>query len=81
MKKILFPVVVLAFLAGCAADSASTTTSNDKDEAVYTTGSNIPCKVKAGDPTQQTLSKEEWERQKDRGVAAQNPNSGGGNPR
>ena len=77
MKKTLFPAVVLAFLAGCAANPASTTTSNDKDEAVYTTGSNIPRKVKPGDPTQQTLSKEEWERQKDRGPAMQNPNSGG----
>jgi outer membrane lipoprotein-sorting protein len=80
MKKILFPVAALVFLAGCAADSATTATS-EKDEAVYTTGSNIPKKVRSGDPTQQTLSKEEWVRQKERGVALPNPNSGGGNSR
>lgn len=81
MKKILFPVAALVFLAGCAAGPASTTASTEKDEAVYTTGSNIPKKVRAGDPQQQTLSKEEWERQKERGVAMPNPNSGGGQPR
>ncbi|APV51219.1 hypothetical protein BWI17_16945 [Betaproteobacteria bacterium GR16-43] len=81
MKKILFPVAALVFLAGCAAAPASTATSSEKEEAVYTTGSNIPKKVRSGDPTMQTMSKEEWERQKERGVAMPNPNSGGGNSR
>jgi len=75
MKKILAPLVVLPFLAACAADTASTS-SESKEVAVYRTGSNIPSKS-TRDPGSSTVSKEEYERDRERGPAPVNPNSGG----
>ena len=75
MKKILAALVALPFLAACAADTASTT-EEPKDVAVYRTGSNIPSKS-TRDPGSATVSKEDYERDRERGPAPVNPNSGG----
>ena len=75
MKKILAPLVALPFLAACAANTASTS-AEPKEEAVYRTGSNIPSKS-ARDPGSTTVSKEDYERDRERAAAPVNPNSGG----
>ena len=79
MKSILAPLAALPFLAACAADTASTSAA-PKEETVYRTGSNIPSKS-GRDPSSATVSKEDYERDRDRAAAPVNPNSGGSRTR
>lgn len=72
MKRILAPLAALPFLAACAADTASTSAA-PKEETVYRTGSNIPSKSTSST----TVSKEDYERDRERAPPPSNPNSGG----
>ncbi|QJR10882.1 hypothetical protein DSM104443_01952 [Usitatibacter rugosus] len=74
MKRVWVSLAVLA-LAGCAADTASTG-SGAKEETTYRTGSNIPSKS-TRDPSSTTVSKEDYERDRDRAPPPVNPQSGG----
>jgi type IV pilus biogenesis protein CpaD/CtpE len=79
VMKTILAALALTFLAGCATDPASTT-NQAREEPVYSTGSNI-AKKRTVDPAQSTLSKEDWERERDRAPPPMNPNSGGGRTR
>jgi len=76
MKRVLVSLAVLPFIAACAADTASNGGSGAKEETTYRTGSNIPSKS-TRDPSSTTVSKEDYERDRDRAPPPVNPQSGG----
>lgn len=73
MMKVLVPLAILPLLAACAADAPSASTA-PKEETVYRTGSNIPSRSTT---SVTTVSKEDYERDRDRAPQPGNPNSGG----
>lgn len=80
MKKILSCVFAASVLGGCATVD-SNAPAQEREEAVYRTGSNIPTRQKAGEADGvKTYDRGALERERQQTVPTVRPGLGGGGP-
>jgi len=81
MRKVLYPLFAVATLATGCATVESNTVTEEKEEVVYQTGSNIPRKHRAGAAEGvSAYDREALEKARQQTVPTVRPGLGGGSP-